>query len=129
MFKMLIKSFIVIHLLIFISIVEANVAPKLQPIIPKFYQSLNSNLKIFCTIQHGSKPFRFEWHRNDRQLLANLKNVNYRIETLGDDDSMLIMERLGSNDSGNYSCIARNSYGMDRQRTQIIVTGLSQNFS
>ena len=126
---MLIKSFIVIHLLIFISIVQANVAPKLQPIIPKFLRSLNSNLKILCSIQHGSKPFRFEWHRNDRQLLANLKNVNYRIETLGDDDSMLIMERLGSNDSGNYSCIARNSYGMDRQRTQIIVTGLSQNFS
>ena len=97
LFKMLIKSFILILLFIFISIVEANVAPKLQPIIPKFFRSL--------------------------------ENVNYRIETLGDDDSMLIMERLGSNDSGNYSCIVRNSYGMDRQRIQIIVTGLSQNFS
>lgn len=110
----------------FWKITEAKQSPQLLQLIPIQSKSFNSRLKILCSLQHGTEPIDFEWWHNDL-LIVSQQNPNYRIEST-QEDSLLIIERLSSNDSGNYSCIARNDFGSDRQQTKVIVTGLRNTF-
>ncbi|UXI21384.1 syndecan-like [Sarcoptes scabiei] len=116
----MIISSVLIFQLCYHYMVKAESEPKLSPIIEKNFKNLHSKLKILCTAQYGSKPIEFEWLHND-EILAN-QNGHYRFES-SDEDSLLIIEKLLLNDSGDYTCIARNRFGFDRQHTKVIVTG------
>ena len=95
--------------------------PKLSDISPKKYQNFGSKLKISCFVEEGSKPFRFEWHKDDQILVGT--NSHYNIET-DEEESQLIISKLNLHDSGNYSCSAWNEFGTDTMSTFLTVQGL-----
>lgn len=68
----------------------------------------------------GSRPFQFQWFKNGQLLTAN--DSDYKIVEL-EDETQLIIDKVDGNDSGNYSCTVRNSFGFDRQTTLLIVKG------
>lgn len=96
--------------------------PRLDRFIEQKTQNQGTTLKLFCSIQEGTKPLHFEWTKNGKSLAFSLPK-NYRIET-NEDDSLLIIEQLISEDSGNYSCRVWNDFGEDIQYSQLIVKGL-----
>ena len=83
-------------------------------------------------------PVTFEWHRNGKLLLL-LPNDNdggssssrsrqilksrFNIENVSD-ESILVVHKLEPGDTGNYTCIARNQYGVHSQTIFLIVKGL-----
>lgn len=120
MIEMLLKS-IFLMVVIFSGTSEANLPPKLSPLPDKLLKYSDSKLKLLCLIKQGTEPIQFEWLHNDALIDPN--SLHYRIEST-QEDSLLIIERISSNDSGYYSCIARNDFGSDRLQTEIIITGL-----
>lgn len=94
--------------------------PKLDPFYLKKSQNKGSTFKLLCSIQEGSKPLSFKWYKNNHLLTS--KQSNYRIESIKD-DSLLVIDELTIDDTGNYSCSVSNNYGTDIQFTYLIVKG------
>lgn len=99
--------------------IDANLRPQLVSFAERRSQKLGTNTKFFCSVQEGTGPFRFEWRKNDLLLLPS----DHRIET-NQDESTLMIAKLSLDDSGNYSCTVRNSFGDDTQQTVLSVKGL-----
>ena len=59
------------------------------------------------------------WKKND---LPVLKNEKVRVSRVGD-SSTLVISKVGSDDSGDYSCEARNAAGYSSSTVKIRVTG------
>ncbi|GFU20638.1 down syndrome cell adhesion molecule-like protein 1 [Nephila pilipes] len=71
-----------------------------------------------CTIKSGDKPFEFQWMK-DGEIVRETSNI--RIQSVLD-TSLLIIEAVTSESSGNYTCIVKNSYGSDRFNAALTVT-------
>ena len=108
-----------------------GIIPKLVEFLARRSQNMNTKLKILCQPQEGSKPFRFEWHKNGIPLSPEkeIRNFSYplasvyRIETT-EEDSLLVIDNLSIYDSANYTCVVRNHYGSNIQFTVLTVKGL-----
>ncbi len=74
----------------------------------------------------GTKPVFFQWNKNGINLLNNPES-SFKIETF-EDNSQIRIKTVNRNDSGNYSCIARNEFGSDIQSTLLVVKGLKTSF-
>ena len=112
---------ICLFMLFSFDIVNANIAPKLAEGKPKIFQDRETKFNIFCSIQKGTKPFQFEWRKNTKVLKGS--NANIRIQDF-EDNSLLIINQLSSNDSARYTCTVRNHFGSDSQSTELSVKGL-----
>ena len=49
-----------------------------------------------------------------------------QINSLGNKQSILSIEKVTSNDSGNYTCEVKNSFGEDAFTNQLIVRGTNE---
>ena len=105
----------------------SNLAPKLDEFKPRRSQNIGTTMKILCSLQEGSRPFHFEWFKNELKL-PQPSYTSYQIQ-ISEDDSLLIIEKLSPSDSGKYSCQVKNDFGIDTQRTELLVKGLMLVFS
>ena len=107
------------------TIATSFVKSKLREVKAELSQNAGSKLKIWCSIQEGSKPYHFEWHRNGHPLTEMYveHHLKYRIDT-SDDESALVIDKLTTSDSANYTCTVRGSHGVDTQFTVLTVKGL-----
>ena len=69
--------------------------------------------KQCVSIEEGSFPIFFEWFKNSKPLKPN-PDVNYKIEN-SEMLSTLKIIKIDLNDVGNYTCIAKNTFGSDSQ--------------
>lgn len=102
------------------AIVNANIAPKLDEFKLKRFQDLETKFNLLCSIQKGTKPLQFEWQKNNEVLKSS--NANLRIQNF-EDNSLLIIDRLSTDDSARYTCTVRNKFGSDSQSTELSVKG------
>lgn len=104
----------------FLFFVSANVRPKLDEVLPRKAQNVGTKFQMFCIPIQGSKPFKFSWNKNGRELVP----VSDRVRLVNDDQqSQLIIEHLEKHDSGNYSCSVSNRFGSDSVSTLLTVQG------
>ena len=75
------------------------------------------DIKLTCKV--SGLRLEVEWKKNG---LPVPKNEKVRV-SWGDDSSTLVINNVGSKDSGNYSCEARNSAGYSSSTVKIRVTG------
>ena len=80
----------------------------------------NASYILPCSILSGSTPIFFEWYKDDHQKLSS---TEYKIDNY-DTMSSIVFKRLDSNDTGTYTCNARNVYGSDSITTKLIIQGL-----
>lgn len=80
-----------------------------------------STAKVLCTVTAGDLPIEIKWLKNG-ELLAS--EHNRRILLLDDVMVMLTLSALSVNDSGNYTCWAKNSAGEATYTTSLYVKGV-----
>ena len=73
------------------------------------------NIKLTCKV--SGLRVEVNWKKNGSPLPKNVR-VSW-----GDDSSTLVINNVGSEDSGDYSCEARNPAGYSSSTVKIRVTG------
>lgn len=109
-------------LLVFITTITSNQfkPPKLADSVAIKTQNLGTKLKLFCQAEEGSRPLQFTWQKNGQQFSSSRNKYNiYSTE----EDSLLVIDQLVIEDSGNYTCSVGNSAGTVHQTTVVIVKG------
>lgn len=96
--------------------------PELVRFQAKSFHNAGSKFKLLCYLVKGTKPFEFEWLKNQAKVTND--GFKYKIET-EDDESQFTILKLDPNDTGNYSCHVRNDFGDDTQYTFLFVQGLT----
>ena len=96
------------------------VPPKLESITPFHSRSLGTFFILNCNIYEGSQPLQFQWYKNE-QPIQQPGNVNIETKQFF---SHLSLSNIGVNDSGNYSCVVSNPFGIDTQWSMLQVKGL-----
>ena len=80
-----------------------------------------SHFNAFCSLLKGSLPIHFQWMKNDMIIHDNDKHI--QIITIGEKTSRLKIDKVKAEDTGNYTCSARNEHGIDSHMIQLIVKG------
>ena len=111
--------YIFVFFSIFISIISQS-PPKLVEHVPRRSQNVGTKLNLFCSVHEGHSPFQFEWFKNDHKKLSSSE---YKIDNYATMSS-LVFESLNPNDTGSYTCNAKNVYGSDSITTKLIIQGL-----
>ncbi|PRD30311.1 UNVERIFIED_CONTAM: Dscam2 [Trichonephila clavipes] len=76
---------------------------------------------VTCAIRSGDRPIEFQWLKDDKEIL---ESSNIRIQSSGD-YSVLLIQSVVPESSGNYTCIVKNVYGNDRYTATLTVSGTS----
>lgn len=102
--------------------ITVSKAPKLVNQVDRLNHPEGTNASLVCSIGSGEiEGLTFEWLRDDKKISPSSK---MRISVLPDNfNSILRVIDLKPEDSGLYSCVARNSYGQDKITTKLFVKG------
>jgi hypothetical protein len=85
-------------------------------------QTEGTRFQIVCAIERGSPPLFFQWYKNEQILVSNLES-NFKIDSSAE-YSNFIIAKVHRSDSGNYSCLVRNTFGSDSQSVRLNVRGI-----
>lgn len=80
---------------------------------------------VQCTVLGGDNPLTIMWEMNGAPIPGELGVTITRITK---HIHVLAIEAVNADHSGNYSCIAKNSAGLTKYTTELIVNGLSNTF-
>ena len=67
----------------------------------------NERVSAFCSVSSGKSPFEFNWLKNNHPFTGH---TDVKIAST-EDGSMITFRNVHDADSGNYSCLVRNSAG------------------
>lgn len=119
-------------------------APKLIPLSALDRYQEGAELKLFCSASAPPSGGRLqlEWRKNNAQQLAPVEvngsgsggnshgassrggtSRNLHISMMDDSSSVLRISNLEAEDSGNYTCLARNQFGFDSSTVRVNVNG------
>ena len=79
---------------------------------------VGDQVSVSCSAR-GESPFTFSWWKGENQLKeSELIQVvsNGLISTL-------LLVSVDTNDTSNYTCVAKNTYGKDSHSSQLIISG------
>ncbi|KAG8174364.1 hypothetical protein JTE90_011416 [Oedothorax gibbosus] len=91
--------------------------PQIQPFFFPDALSVGQKTSVSCTLNKGSQPVSFRWLKDGTQLL-NINNV--KIMNVSD-VVLLTINPVIQNSSGNYTCIASNTFGKDEYTAMLLV--------
>lgn len=92
--------------------IQVLVPPRIMPI-----QAMTNMLRegmraaISCQILEGDLPVSFRWERNGKQILGTGNEI---IRRLDEYSTSLVIEKISSDYSGNYTCTASNVAGAEK---------------
>lgn len=92
--------------------IQVLVPPRIMPI-----QAMTNMLRegmraaISCQILEGDLPVSFRWERNSKQILGTGNEI---IRRLDEYSTSLVIEKISSEYSGNYTCTASNVAGLEK---------------
>ena len=82
--------------------------------------SSGQTIQTACFVSEGDLPLEIHWELNGK-LLENTHLVT--IGKIGKKNSILAMDNISYENSGNYSCTATNRAGKDSYTTSLMVNG------
>lgn len=75
---------------------------------------------LSCQILEGDLPITFKWEKNGRSVAVGNGMTTRRLDEFS---NSLVIERVSSNHSGNYTCVASNVAGNERFTVPLTVNG------
>ncbi|XP_076335069.1 cell adhesion molecule Dscam1-like [Tachypleus tridentatus] len=99
-------------------VIETAVTPRIQPFTFPNTVTFDSQVSVTCAVSEGSLPVVFSWKRNGQLLVAYDEKIHFRTH---EDLSTLKIQNVDVSDIGNYTCVAKNSEGMDSYTSQLLV--------
>ena len=101
---------------------SSNDVPIISKIVSTHMSQLQgSMLNIMCPISTGSQLITFKWFKNNIEI----KHENHHVSIENKPSfSVLMIQELEPDDSGNYSCVVSNPFGIDVQWTLLQVKGI-----
>ncbi len=78
------------------------------------------SLKKFCTVTGGDLPLNITWLKDDKILITG---GNRRVQQWDDFSIVLSLSTISVNDSGNYTCHAKNLAGDATYTSSLYVKG------
>jgi hypothetical protein len=100
--------------------IQVLIPPKIMPIasMTNMYRE-GMRATISCIILEGDLPVSFKWERNGKQIFGTGNNEIVR--RLDEYSSNLVIEKISSDHSGNYTCIASNNAGVEKYTVPLTV--------
>lgn len=99
--------------------VLARDAPVLNSLLVPTNIAIGDNTEILCTIKRGTLPFDFRWLHNGKDVEKHPKYKTSSTQT----SSHIIIGAIQASDIGNFTCVARNSFGEDSKTENVYMEG------
>lgn len=80
-------------------------------------------VSLFCSVSKGDHPMKIHWTLNDNPINAK-SHDGIVITKTGKMISVLSIDSVNADHSGNYTCIASNRAGTSHLSTRILVNGI-----
>ncbi|CAB4063838.1 DSCAM [Lepeophtheirus salmonis] len=105
---------------------ELSVAipPKIEPFHFKDDLQVGGRIRVSCTASLGDLPIKFEWLFNSHRLLEGEHSNGISITTVDAFSSSLVIPKLSTGHSGNFTCVASNSAASDTFSSSLTVNEL-----
>jgi hypothetical protein len=102
--------------------ITASKAPKILDRAEILNYSEGTNGTLVCSIGSGElEDLTYEWLKDDKRIVSSQR---YRISIAPENfNSILRVLDLRPDDSGTYSCVARNAFGKDKIAIKLSVKG------
>uniref|UniRef100_A0A8D8LZQ1 Down syndrome cell adhesion molecule-like protein Dscam2 n=1 Tax=Cacopsylla melanoneura TaxID=428564 RepID=A0A8D8LZQ1_9HEMI len=109
--------------------VYVSTPPKILPMPPALSGILREGQRVAltCQILEGDLPLSFEWKKDARYIQGVSSAYNIQggsgivIRRVDEFTSSLVIEKIHSMHSGNYTCLVNNNAGTDEASVQLIV--------
>ena len=98
-------------------------APKVAPFSSLVKPKVGGKTSFTCQSISGSHPVRVTWYKDGNEIHDT---SSIRIQSNGD-PSILIIDSISSDHSGNYTCKMSNRFGYDSYTAQLLVQGKTMN--
>lgn len=102
--------------------ITVSKSPKIVDFVDKLNHPEGTNASLVCSVGSGElDELKYEWFKDDKRIVTSNK---LKI-LIGPDNfnSMLRIMDLKTEDSGLYTCVAKNPFGQDKISTRLFVKG------
>ncbi|XP_058987905.1 cell adhesion molecule Dscam2 isoform X2 [Musca domestica] len=107
--------------------VTVIVPPKLSPFQSSQLQlNMGDRASLTCSVVKGDLPLTMSWRKDNRPIDAT---QHMSVKQVDQYNSILVIENLGSDHTGNYSCVVRNSAAEVENSQSLLVNGKQMNLS
>lgn len=101
--------------------IYSTVPPKLNPFQSTILQlNVNDRASLTCSVIKGDLPLTITWRKDNRIIDAS---QHISIKQVDHYNSILVIENLGPDHTGNYSCQVRNSAAEVEIAQSLLVNG------
>lgn len=74
-----------------------------------------------CSVSQGTPPLFFTWSKNEHAITNQADRL--QLKKVADSISLLIIDSITKDDTGNYSCTVRNAFGEDSLTARLLIRG------
>lgn len=97
------------------------VPPKLSPFQTSILQlNMGDRASLTCSVVKGDLPLSISWRKDNRPIDPT---QHMSVKQVDQYNSILVIEILGSDHTGNYSCVVRNSAAEVENSQALLVNG------
>lgn len=98
-------------------------APTIVPFSFSHNVQESQRASVLCTISSGDLPVQINWLKDGQLLTSNILSAKKIIIKPDSDQSTLKFNSVRLDHAGNYSCVAKNRFGIQAHSSQLIVHG------
>ena len=88
---------------------------------------MGDRASLTCSIIKGDIPLTLSWHKDGRSIDSSSQQIS--VKTVDQYNSILVIENLKYDHTGNYSCVVRNIAAEVETSQTILVNGKQMKFS
>lgn len=97
--------------------ISSATAPQIEPMKPLNNVEMGQRVTILCAINRGTPPISFSW-RKDGVPIG--QGPDLKIQHNDDFQETLQISKVSLRHVGNYTCAAKNSYGLDQVNVAVV---------